>query len=234
MHPVVRKFSLHQSISEEEQAAIELALRHVIDVSAGESVAIDGDPVEDMYVLVEGMLARAKIGPAGNRQLLALMIPGDSCDFGLSLLPRRDHSIVALSNARVARTSDTRLRRMAAVFPNLADAFRRAQLVETSISREWTMNVGSRNAIERAAHFFLETYFRLEAIGLTQSQGCAMVLTQIALGDAWGVSPVHVNRTLQTLRQRKLLAYGGGRLTLLDMPALISIAQFDPTYLHLH
>jgi CRP-like cAMP-binding protein len=56
-------------------------------------------------------------------------------------------------------------------------------------------------------------------------------LTQRDLADTLGLSPVHVNRTLQVLRSRGLIELTRSRLTILDKEGLYEIAEFDPQYL---
>jgi hypothetical protein len=66
-----------------------------------------------------------------------------------------------------------------------------------------------------------------------EGKSLLLPLTQIDLGDALGLSSVHVNRTLQDLRKRRLLSFGDKRLTILNLPELEALAGFDETYLHL-
>jgi CRP-like cAMP-binding protein len=58
-------------------------------------------------------------------------------------------------------------------------------------------------------------------------------ITQVDLADILGLSPVHVNRTLQELRARELIHWKGTNVRILDWDALAEIAEFDPTYLQL-
>jgi hypothetical protein len=48
-----------------------------------------------------------------------------------------------------------------------------------------------------------------------------------------GLTPVHVNRTLQEIRRRELIRLENKRLTILDLPGLMRLAEFDPMYLYL-
>ncbi len=57
-------------------------------------------------------------------------------------------------------------------------------------------------------------------------------LTQAEVGDALGLSTVHVNRTVQELRGENLLEWEKGVLTVLDWDGLRLTGEFDPTYLH--
>ncbi|WP_330218359.1 Crp/Fnr family transcriptional regulator [Methylobacterium sp. WSM2598] len=74
---------------------------------------------------------------------------------------------------------------------------------------------------------------RLEAVGLVQDGTCDLPMTQAELGDALGISTVHVNRTLQELRGEGLITLSGGRLTVDDWAGLSAAGEFDPTYLHI-
>ena len=44
---------------------------------------------------------------------------------------------------------------------------------------------------------------------------------------------MHVNRTLQALRRRKLIEVENRRVTILDLPALQALGEFNPDYLYL-
>jgi DNA-binding transcriptional regulator YhcF (GntR family) len=58
-------------------------------------------------------------------------------------------------------------------------------------------------------------------------------MTQDELADATALTPVHVNRTLQRLRNEGLISFQRGRLTIVDMGGLQRAAGFDPSYLHI-
>lgn len=49
-----------------------------------------------------------------------------------------------------------------------------------------------------------------------------------------GLSAVHVNRTLQSLRRDGLIRLENRRTTILDVGRLKAFAGFDPAYLHMH
>lgn len=74
---------------------------------------------------------------------------------------------------------------------------------------------------------------RLEMVGLANGLTCGLPLTQYELGDALGITSVHVNRILKELRESGLITLSGGRLTIHDWDALAKAGEFDPTYLHL-
>jgi hypothetical protein len=73
----------------------------------------------------------------------------------------------------------------------------------------------------------------MSAVGLANGRACELPVTQNELGDALGLSTVHVNRSLQELRAKQLISLRGGFLTVLNWEGLKEAGEFDPTYLHL-
>jgi hypothetical protein len=106
------------------------------------------------------------------------------------------------------------------------------ELVSKSIHREWIVNVAQRSAQERISHLFCEMFLRLESVGLTNGFSCDFPLTQQDIADATGLTPVHVNRTIQELRRRDLVILERQRLAIPDMARLQGVAFFNAEYLH--
>ena len=106
-------------------------------------------------------------------------------------------------------------------------------LFQAALQHERVVSLGRRAAIERMAHLLCELHARLRMVGLADEKSFPLPLTQADLGEALGLSSVHVNRTLQELRGAGLIALRDRRLTILDDRGLRAVALFDPTYLHL-
>jgi DNA-binding transcriptional regulator LsrR (DeoR family) len=73
----------------------------------------------------------------------------------------------------------------------------------------------------------------LKAVGLIEDHTCELPVTQSELGDAMGISTVHVNRVLQQLRTDGLIRLTGNRLEVPDWEQLKEVGDFNPAYLHL-
>jgi CRP-like cAMP-binding protein len=78
-----------------------------------------------------------------------------------------------------------------------------------------------------------ELHTRLEVVGLADTEGFALALTQTEFAECVGLTPVHVNRTLRKLREQGLVDFRGGRVTVLDRPGLERVAEFKRDYLYL-
>lgn len=59
-------------------------------------------------------------------------------------------------------------------------------------------------------------------------------MTQEQLGDATGLTPVHVNRTIKTLERDGLITRSSARaIQIGDWRKLAEVDDFDATYLHM-
>jgi CRP-like cAMP-binding protein len=193
----------------------------------------EGSDPRFVNVVLEGWACRYKQLEDGRRQIIGFFLPGDMCDPCVFLLDQMSHTLATLTPALVARIPEADMLAIMRQSPTLNKALWFEMLVSAEVQREWTVSLGRRTAMERIAHLFCEMLVRLRAVGLADANGCDMPITQADLGDALGLSAVHVNRVLQELRALKLIDLRGRRLIVHDEPALQSLALFNPSYLHM-
>jgi len=233
INPLLRKLSNFTKLSDEESNAVNASCMEVREFGAHEDVISQGDRTGGVKLLLEGFACRYKVLEDGRRQIVAYFVPGDLCDLRVFILKRMDHSIGAVVASKVATISPDNILRLTHNYPTLTRALWWSTLVEEAIAREWIVNVGQRNALERMAHLFCELLYRFRAVGLNQGNSCTLPLTQVELAETLGLSSVHVNRTLQELRRQKLITFEGGTLTIQELDALKEMSFFNPDYLHL-
>ncbi len=111
-------------------------------------------------------------------------------------------------------------------------AFWWTQLVDEDTLRAWIVSMGRRDNLQRVAHLMCELYVRARNIGLTVGDSFELSLTQTVIGDALGLTPVHVNRVLRKLRLRGVMNLRGGTLVISDIVGLAVVAGIDDNYLH--
>ena len=217
---------------EDEEALV--ALPHRLSaLDPGTYIVREGDRAEECCVLLSGFVYRHKVVADGARQILSVHFDGDVIDLQNSLLRRADHSIQALTRAQVALVPRQAILDLCERRPAIAHALWVETLVDASISREWIANVGRRSARQRIAHLLCELALRQESIGLCRRPSCLWPMTQEQVGDATGLTSVHVNRILQGLRADRLISTAKRTVTILDRTDLQDEGDFDPAYLHL-
>jgi CRP-like cAMP-binding protein len=193
----------------------------------------EGDLTKECCIIVEGFAYRQKTTVEGARQILSIQMPGDFVDLEASLLRQADHSIQALSRCKLAMVPVAAIRALHLRHPALAQAMWVDTLIDGSIFREWILNVGQREAKARVAHLLCEFAKRLELAGLGSESGYEFPLTQEQLGDATGLTTVHINRTLKALEGEGLITRKRRLINIPDWKSLRDVAGFSEVYLHL-
>ena len=233
LRALVRNLETHHSLSEPERQAI-LALPYKLrTLDAATYLVREGDPPYRCCVLITGLAFRQKHTGDGQRQIIALHIPGEALDFQNLFLDVSDHSVQMLTRGTVADVPRAALQDIAMNLPGVGRAIMIDTLVEASIFREWVVNIGRRAARVRLAHLLCEFAYRLEMLGLAPDHGYQLPMTQEQLADATGLTPVHVNRVLKSLEAEGLIVRNRRNISFPDWRRLQEVGDFNPLYLHI-
>ena len=231
-NPLVAKLNAFTCLYLDDVDALEALAGSAKTYPSGKILFHEGDVPDHVYLFVRGMACRYKLLPSGQRQILGFLIPGDLCDLQFLALNPPDHSVALLSNAELVKIPMWKIHDLLADRPSIDRALALAALQDFAILREWLLNVGQRNALEKLAHFFCEMKIRLESVGQVEGDGSFdLPVNQMTLADTTGLSPVHVNRTLQRLRSDGLIQLCHRRLLIIDFERLAAVAGFDGNYL---
>ena len=232
-HPLLSKFERSLVLTEVERQAISALPVQEETVRADQSILREGDRPKRSCLLVEGVACNAKVTLGGKRQILAFHLPEDMPDLTSLHLELRDSDTWALTDCTLAFVDHRDLDRFCDEQRRLAKFLWRSTLIDASVHREWTVNVGAREGLNRVAHLFCEMLVRLRAVGLAEDNACDLPITQGELADAFGLTAVHVNRIVQQMRAEGLIVIKGSRLTIPDWDRLKEAGEFTPRYLHL-
>jgi CRP-like cAMP-binding protein len=229
---LARKLDSITRIGDAERSAL-LDLTHTIrNLPARQDIVQFGDRPTQCCLVLQGWAARYAALSEGGRQILSFYVAGDMPDLQSLHLHRMDHNLATLTPCTIAFIPHDELRAALRRHPDLATALWRDTLIDAAHYRERITSLGRRQALGRVAHLFCELYLRQRAVGLAGGLICPMAPKQAELADALGLTSVHLNRVLRTLRTRKLVTLSGGTLTIEDWDALVAVAEFDPTFLH--
>lgn len=220
------------SLNPEEIQELKTTFRAELVFNKDYNIITEGQKIEHVWIVVDGLACRYKILENGRRQILGFMIPGDFCNVQFVQQNVYDHNVALLSDSRLIKVPVQRIMALIENNPKISRALSLSVLVEHATLREWLLNVGQRNAIERISHLFCEMRDRYHAIGLMDASGSfPLLLNQTAIADTTGLTPVHVNRTLQRMRDMGMIELCQRRLTILDHSRLTATAGFNGKYL---
>jgi CRP-like cAMP-binding protein len=178
---------------------------------------------------------RLPVSPEGHfrpQPDIGIYVPGDIPDLHTLHLPMMDHDLCSTGPSTIAHVSHGALKQILRDYPGLIYAFWGETVVQAAIYREWVENLGARQALPRVAHLICEMATRLGQVGLASAIRLELPFTQADIADACGLSIVHVNRTVQELRRRRLIEWEGKTIDLIERHGLELLAEFDRAYLH--
>jgi CRP-like cAMP-binding protein len=228
----VRRLAMLYPLQAAEIQAAEDLIEDVHTVAAHQIVLQGDQPSDEALVLLRGMACHYKTIDNVRRQLTGFVLPGDFCDYGFLSSSSTGQCVATLTRCVLGKINLARLSGVAERHPHIVVAAMRGAAVDRASARELAVSLGARDALQRLAHLLCEIHYRLRVVGLVSANGrFEFGVTQSEIGEALGLSTVHVNRTIQQLRRRKLVTMGQGQVTILDAAALAAVAVFDPRYL---
>jgi CRP-like cAMP-binding protein len=237
LHPerarLIRKLESIAILGDEDRQAIFALPMTIRSIDADRDIVREGDRPTECCLIVEGFACRYKLTEEGRRQIFSFHIPGDIPDLQSLFLKVMDHGLATVMPSRIALIPHEAILDLTTRRPTIAAVLWRDTLIDAAVFREWMMGIGRRSAYARIAHVLCELLVRYRAVELTTDHVFELPVTQSELGDALGLSTVHVNRSLQELRADGLIESKGRTFIVRDWDGLKRAGEFDPTYLHL-
>ncbi|MCG7394012.1 Crp/Fnr family transcriptional regulator [Microvirga sp. ACRRW] len=231
-HALISKLERHGPLTEDEKRVLQQITSRTAFYGPREAIVPEGTTTSHSTLFLEGFAIRYNHSLDGRRQITAFHIAGDFADLHSFLLKHMDDGIAALTPCSVAHVAHSDLKEITKAYPYLTRALWLTTLIDGAVHRTWLTVLGQMEARERLAHFFCEMRDRLEVVGLTEGNSYELPFTQEELGDAFGMSTVHVNRVLQELRTDGLITSRGRALIINDWEKLRQLGQYTPSYLH--
>ncbi|MES3099277.1 Crp/Fnr family transcriptional regulator [Sphingomonas faeni] len=231
---MIDQLALHDLISAEDRVAFYELPYSSRQFEAGTYLLRDGEITSHCAILVSGIAYRHKVTSDGSRQIVSICLPGEVINLQQLYLDEADNNVQALNQCQISFISHAALRRLVNQRPSIARAFFASTLVELSMSREWMLSIGRRDARARVAHFLCEIALRLNIDGVPDGTSYELPMTQEQLGDALGLTAVHINRMIMGLVKDNLITRRKHGITIPSWERLVQAAGFNSRYLKLN
>ena len=228
-----RHLSSIGELTEEDASAVARIKGEVRAVQKGKDILSVGDVPHFCVVVLKGFLCRSSWKRDGGRQIQSFYVPTDSPSLETLHIDYLDNSLGAVVPSTIGVIPHPEMFRLMEERPSVQALIWRETLIQAAVFREWLTRNSTLPAHSAMAHLFCEMFVRADAAGLVVANSCEMPTTQEMLGQALGLTAVHVNRTLQLLRESGLVDLKNGRLEVHNYDKLAEIGEFDPHYLHL-
>ncbi|MBW6527776.1 Crp/Fnr family transcriptional regulator [Sphingomonas sp. RHCKR7] len=208
-----------------ERAALDQLGERERTVRKGVTLVRENERSTELFALRSGMLIAYVLLDDGSRQILRFIFPGDLTGMAVIAFGKAPHALLALADSVVVPIDRTQLAELVLRHPRVALALAALEQVERTTLTDRLAGLGRLSARARVAAVLLDLRDRIRRQDDSTGDTFQLGLTQEEIGDATGLTAVHVNRMLRQLEDQGLIARSGGRVTLLDEARLMRSAN---------
>ncbi len=198
-------------------------------VDAGAPILMQGSNSPQLFTALHGMGLRYKYLQNGKRQVVNFILPGDFIGLQAGVMGEMGHSVEATTKMTLCVFNRSAIWSFFKDNPERAFAVTWLAAVEEHFLGAALATVGQRTALESVAWALAKVYSRGEELDLVHNSQMSLPFRQQDLADALGLSLVHTNKTLATLRKRQLAHWSDGVLSVSDIDKLAKVAMIDDT-----
>lgn len=185
-----------------------------------------GERPGEIYNLLSGWVTLYRILESGKRQVLQIASPGAFLGYQARVDAPMQHGAECISDVAVCVFPRRTFPSLLEQHPSLGR--RLLELIADDVVRgqDQLTNVGARFGLERVAYFLLQIHLhQANSRNTPPEQPLDIPLTQEMIGDALGITAVHINRLLRHLRERQLVSLRKGTLRMLNIDGLQRLAE---------
>lgn len=197
-------------------------------VPAGRDIVSQGEPFQCLYSIVDGWVMLYTLMEDGRRQILEFCPPGSMIGGCASHNAVATYGIQPLTKATICAIDYDDLDTLMNGHPAFAIHLIREMARDREMAFGRLASIGRQSARERVARLLLELFTGRDGQGQdTDDEPMFLPLTQEHIGDAMGLTGVHVNRVLRELKDEGILCFHYRRLQVMDLERLIEAADMD-------
>ncbi|WP_290746213.1 Crp/Fnr family transcriptional regulator [Amaricoccus sp.] len=198
-------------------------------VSPRTTILLEGAASPQLFTALAGWGVRYKLLPDGGRQVINFVMPGDLIGLQAGLLGEMQHGVDAVTDMTLCVFARADLWSLFRDMPSRAYDLTWLAAREEHFLGDMLATIGRRSGLERVAWGLVTLYRRAEARELVKGGRMPMPFRQQDLADAFGLSLVHTNKTLRTLRARGLIRLSDGTLHIPDLARLEACSNMEVT-----
>lgn len=223
---LVWRVEQHLALTPQERSALEAMNRRELKLRPGDTLMVQDEPNEYLYVIQQGWTHSSRNLVNGARQIVAFHYAGDLVGTSSIAWSLATNTIRAVSDCIVSELTKPDLGRLFAGEPRLAAALYAINVADFVAIGDRLTSIGRMGAIERLTVLLLDILGRLRVTAGGVVDSFDLPLTQQDIGDAVGLTKVHVSRTFGEMERRGLIVRNGRRVKVLQEREMIAMTGF--------
>ncbi|WP_129793420.1 Crp/Fnr family transcriptional regulator [Sphingosinicella sp. CPCC 101087] len=213
-------------LSASERVALDRLEEHDRSYRRGTIVISENDAPREMFIVRQGWLHSSVVLGNGSRQIMRFQFRGDMIGLPLLAFPDSPETVTAVTDVTLCPFGRERLAQLMAAHPRLSALVLALTVAERVSLADRLASIGRTSARARVSSLICEINARLRILGLSDGGAIQLPLTQEDIGDATGLTAVHVNRMMRGLVEDGLIERNGNHLRVIDEGRLCAEASF--------
>lgn len=223
---LAERLSGHLRLSTAERDSLDRLEEQERNFRRGAVIIREQDKPRELYIVRSGWLHSSAALGNGGRQILRLHFAGDI--LGLSLLAFQDspEALTAITDVTLCPFSRERFATLLSEHPRIGALILGLIVAERASLADRLASIGRTPARARVGALLCEIVARLRHANMIEDGKFVLPLTQEEIGDATGLTAVHVNRMMRALAEDGLIERSNSHVRLLDEERLISEVNY--------
>ena len=223
---LAERLSHYVRLSAGEQDSLERLEEQDRSFRRGAVVISENEKPRDLFIVRSGWLHSSVILGNGSRQIMRFYFQGDI--LGLPLLAFADspETVTAVTDVILCPFSRERFAAVISEHPRIAALLLGLAVADRVSLADRLASIGRTSARARVSSLLCEIFARMRRLGTPHHEPIQLPLTQEEIGDATGLTAVHVNRMMRGIVEDGLIERNGNSIRLLDDKRLSSEANF--------
>lgn len=224
---LIAKLGYYIALSEIERALILRLEETERSCKHGNVVWQQGEEATSMFVVKSGWMYAYSVLPDGRRQVLDIYCPGDILGLRDIAFDYSLNAVAAACDAVLCPFPKSAMDDVFSESPRLATLLYSLGMLENIVVIDRLKTTARQDARERLCYFFLQLFSRLKITNPQLTTKFRLPLTQELIGDALGLSQVHVNRTIRQIEKEGIIKRDGQDIEFLDIDQMRRICTFE-------
>lgn len=223
---LAKRFGELIALTPHEVAALARSETREVRLRRGASLVRENDRISDLFILKHGAMMSYVLLADGSRQILRFLFPGDLIGVSALAYAAATETVAALGECEITVLDRALLGEAIAVHPRLGALMIALGQLDQVVATDRLAAVGRTSAKARVVALLLHLRDRQRRLDPALGASFVAGVTQEEIGDATGLTAVHVNRMLRQLEEEALITREGGRITLLDESRLARVSAY--------
>jgi CRP-like cAMP-binding protein len=227
VNSLAERLSRGTRLTRSEQEALATLEEQERRVRRGTTVLREGEKARELFFVRSGWMHSSVVTGSGGRQILGFYFPGDMVGLPLLAFSESPATVTAVTDCETVPIPRDRIGALIISQPRIGALLLALSAAECTHGWERIASIGRNSARGRVSVLLCEIYFQLRRSGQAEGNRVALPLTQEDIGDATGLTAVHVNRMMRSLVDDGIIERSSGHFTVTDEGRLCEEAGLE-------